>query len=880
MAEFGTPLLGSKLVVPPLRLPLVPRPRLLERLQESLNYSFVLISASAGSGKTTLLTDWARHGDPRIATAWLSLNEADNDPVRFWDYVVAALRTLQPAFGESSSAMLHSGQSFPAESLLTVLINELALLSSPFVLVLDDYHLIMAKPIHDGITYLIEHMLAQMHLVMATRVDPPLPLPHFRGRGVMLEIGTDDLRFGRDEAIALLKAMKTAGLSDKDAANLESHTQGWAVGLKMAALAMQRHSDVAAFIANFTGSQRYIMDYLMEEVVLRQPGELQDFLLRTSVLERLSVPLCDAVTGRRDSGDMLLRLEDGNLFTAPLDESRQWYRYDHLFLDLLRHRLEVTFGAGHVAELHRRASQWYEEQGFPDEAIHHALEAQDWETATRLVRRHVTRKIRSGEFATVLSWLQVVPEEVMQRDQGLFRVHGRALAFAGQFDAAERIAGHLELAAKDDGVARGYVAQLRSLIASGRGEPERALEFGKEALALLPADAFDLRSAVSYTLGGIHFMKGRLREAEPLLTEAYEAAQKVGYAVIAPNALGMLASIESAVTGRLRRPLERLQQAIALAGPIPSTAVSHQGVGWLLYELNDLEAAIAHIERAIELSQLSIQPVEGFVARQHALLAHCRLAQGDQAEATREIERAQAIAQDTGRPSARADHAGYHIALALREDDLATALEWGNRLAEDAAARPFYHNHLPARLLIAQGERAAAAEGLQVLYEQSVSRGLQSQVIKVRVCQALAADTTESALRFLADVQAITEPEGYIRTFVDEGRLLAPLLRQAIARGISRDYAARLLSIIEAEDRQRRIRSGQIPAPSATKGLLSVREMEVLRLVAEGLSNQQIADRLTIGLNTAKTHVYRAFGKLDTGDRVQALKRARELKLI
>ena len=874
MAEPGTPLLGTKLVVPPLRLPLVPRPRLVERLHEVLNYNLVLTSASAGFGKTTLLSDWARQRDPRIPVAWLSLEEADNDPVRFWDYVVGALKTLQPAFGESTSAMLHSGQplqagTFPAESLLTVLINELAILSSPFVLVLDDYHLITAKSIHDGITYLVEHMPSQMHMVIATRADPPLPLAHFRGKGMMLEIRNDDLRFSKDEAAALFKAIKIPELSDEDAGKLERHTQGWVVGLKMAAISLQRQPDVAGFIASFTGSQRYIMDYLVEEVLERQSGELRNFLLKTSVLERLSAPLCDVLTGRADSHDRLQELERANLFIAPLNESREWYRYDHLFLDLLRHQLEIRFGAGHVAELHRRASQWYEEHGFPDEAIDHALEAKDWETAARLILSQLTEKERGGEWATMMRWLQQLPEEARNRYPRLLGSYGVMLIITGKLEDAAAITDRFEQAAKDKGWSRGYATELRSMIAHSRGDVGRAIELGEEALNLLPEDDPTTRSMMTLQLGSWHWGRGHLREAEPLLMAAYETGRKAGNRYVTTSSLAFLAS-EAHAKGELRRAFERFQQVVELAGPTPGAASSLQVLGAISYEWNDLDAASRQTQRAIELGRLTGQSM--FVARQYYMLAQVSLARGDAAGAAEAFEHSCQLAHGTSQPQFRAEHASCHIGLALLQEDLATASEWGHKLADDAGALPFYYGHIPPRLLIAQGEKAMAAERLQVLYEEAV-KGIGKPLVAVRLYQALAADTTESALRFLADVFAFTEPEGYIRTFVDEGRLLAPLLHLAISRKISAQYAAKLLAIIEAE-KQRKL------ATIKRTNLLSERELEVLKLLAAGLSSRQIAEKLTVSLNTTNTHIRHIFEKLDSKSRVQAIARARELKLI
>ena len=868
--------LTTKLSIPRSKPDVVSRPRLLEKLRAVVDHRLVLVSAPAGFGKTTLLSEWVSHGISHCNVAWLSLEEADNDPARFWSYLLASLKTVHPSVGEMSLNLLRSPQRVSPESVLTPLINELSAVSGDVVLVLDDYHLIQSKAIHAGVAFFLEHMPAQMHMVIATRADPPLSLAQLRGKGMMLEIRTDDLRFTRDEAAALFGAVKAPRLSAEDVGRLDDRTEGWVVGLKMAGLALQQRSDVGGFIATFAGSQRYIMDYLMEQVLERQSNEVRDFLVETSVLERLTAPLCDAVTGRTDGRDMLLKLEHGNLFIAPLDESRQWYRYEHLFLDLLRHELEVRLGAGHIAELHRRASRWYEKD-YPDDAIHHALEAGDWVETTRLVRERWTRKIQNGEFATVLGWLQKVPEEVRNGDVDLCGMYGILLVTAGQLDAAEKVADGLDQRASDNKVLRGQVSSLRTRIALGRGEVKRAIELGTEALALLPQET-PARSFLCYILGYVHWQRGQFKEAEPLLTEACESGRRSGNRVAAAGSLALLAGAECSTTGRLRRPFELYRQVVELAGATSAGASAHQGLGWTLYEWNDLEAAGREIERAIELVRL--MGGAEFLARQHALLAHCRLAQGKESEASKEMEQAQVIAQNSGSPHDRAEHAAYHIRMALRRNDLASATEWGRRLAEDAGALPFYHVHVPLRLLIAQGEKAAAAQRLQVLYEESFRRGLRQEMIYVRVCQVLAADTTESALGFLADALTVTEPEGYVRTFVDEGRLLAPLLRQAVLRGISRDYAGKLLTIIEAEERQRLAAGREQDYSLSARGLLSQRELEVLRLLAEGLSNKEVASRLIISRDTAKNHVHAILEKLDVRNRTQAVAKARDLKLL
>ena len=345
-------LLTTKLNIPLARPQLVRRPRLMERLLEGLNNNLILVSAPAGFGKTTLVSEWVHSSRPPVPTAWLSLEEGENDPVRFWDYFIAALQTLQPSTGEIALDLLHSPQPSSIESVLTALINDLKGIQKDFVVVLDDYHLILAEPVQSGIIFLLDHLPLKMHLIISTRVDPPLPLAHFRGKGTLLEIRADDLRFSQEEATSLLAVMNTPILSAESINTLNTKAEGWVVGLKMAALAMRREKDILAFIAGFTDSQRYIMDYLVDEVLQRQPDEVRDFLLKTSMLERLSAPLCDYVTGHGGGREMLVRLEQANLFVVALDQSREWYRYHHLFAELLRHQFEVMSGAEEVMALH------------------------------------------------------------------------------------------------------------------------------------------------------------------------------------------------------------------------------------------------------------------------------------------------------------------------------------------------------------------------------------------------------------------------------------------------------------------------------------------------------------------------------------------------
>jgi LuxR family maltose regulon positive regulatory protein len=853
---------------------LVKRRRLIVRLKEGLKYNLILISAPAGFGKTTLLSEWARQSQPSIHTAWVSLDEADNDPVRFWDYFIASLQTLQPDAGVKSLALLHSTQAFsgripPIESVLTLLINDLAATPGNVIIVLDDYQLIDSQQIHGGITYLLEHMPLQIHLVIATRADPPLTLARFRGRGAMFEMGADDLRFSLGETASLLKEMNAPELSSENIKALNDRAEGWVVGLKMAALSMSGQKDIPGFIAAFTGSQRYVMDYLMEEVLQKLTLEIRDFLLKTSVLERLSGHLCDAVTGRKGSQDVLLNLERSHLFIVPLDETRQWYRYEHLFADLLRHQAQKMYRMKDIIELHRRASRWYEGNHFTNDVITHALAARDWGRVAGIIENIGRDRANRGEWVTMLNWLRLLPEDVLQAHLQLYIWYCLALAITGQLDTAESKLRKIEMVARGGAIIQGEIAAAQSFVYQVLGDIPRTIEMGKKALSLLPGDESESRCMVCYTLGYMYWKRGLFTEARPLLTEAHRVGRQLGNLGVAANSLIFLAEMDR-YGGKLRRAAEQLQQAIELAGTSPAAAPSHESWGAVLGEWNQLEAAVYHMQKAIELGQLSCTPE--FVARSIILLAYLRLAQGNEAEAMKALEKSCSIAHNLGSPSARADHAAFHIMIALMQNDLVTASEWGSQLALNADALPFYINLIPARLLIAQGKKIAAAEKLRSLYDETLRGGLQSYTIRIRLYQTMAADHEESALDFLMDALVMAEPEGYIRTFVDEGKLVGPLLKKVILKGICHEYAARLLDIIQKEQ--------QGDTATRKDAILSRRELEVLRFLAEGLTSQQICQRLIVSPNTAKTHIRHILEKLNSRGRLQAVARARELKLI
>jgi LuxR family transcriptional regulator, maltose regulon positive regulatory protein len=568
---MDTPLLATKLFVPQPRPGLVARPRLIERLNDALSSGLMLVSASAGFGKTTTVVQWVLQIKKDIPVAWVSLDDGDSDPVRFWDYFFAAFKIFKPVAGEAASTILHSGQSYTIEGVLTSLINDIADISKDFVVVLDDYHLIKSDAIHTALAFLLDHMPPRMHLVITTRADPPLPLPHFRGRGTLVEMGSDDLRFTDEEAARLLREILGTPLSAELIAALNTHTEGWVVGLKMAALSMRGEKDIQSFIVGFTGSHRYVMDYLVEEVLKRQTEEVRDFLLQTSVLERMTAPLCDFLTGGNRGREMLMELDRANLFLVPLDSSRQWYRYHHLFAELLRHQLEMHYGTEMVTRPHQRASEWYEENKLPDDAIYHALAARDWNRGMKLIGAESESRLKRGEWNTLLTWFQAIPDEILRSRPRLYSQYGNVLVTAGQFEAAEGALSYLENTAQQDASLLGEVALFRAILAKERDDVPYQIEQLQKALSLLTPDEAAYRARASYLLGLIEYNAGQLEEAQSLLTDAYRMAREAAdYWVWARSAshLGMTLWLR----GKLESASGMAKQAAEAAGRSPVAA--------------------------------------------------------------------------------------------------------------------------------------------------------------------------------------------------------------------------------------------------------------------------------------------------------------------
>jgi LuxR family transcriptional regulator, maltose regulon positive regulatory protein len=876
-------LLATKLLIPVRRPNFVPRPQLIDRLDRGLRagHKLTVVCASAGYGKTTLATEWLHN--VTCPVAWLSLDEQDNDPARFLAYLIAALRQIDAGLGLTTEALLQTSPPPPPEVVLTSLINDLAAMSSPFILALDDYHVIHTPAIHQQHAFLLEHQPPHLHQVIVTREDPPLPISRLRARGQVEEIRQDDLRFTLAEAAEFLHRVMGLDLAADEIAALESRTEGWAAGLQLAALSLQERGEVRGdarrFVQAFAGSNRYVLDYLFDEVLQQQSADVQEFLLQTSILDRLCAPLCEAVTGRSDSQQLLHTFEQANLFIVPLDQDRTWYRYHHLFSDLLRHRLRTVKTQSEIL-LHRRASEWHEAAGNLPEAIQHALSAADWERAATLIARVSREMVGHGEIVTLLQWCHALPDEALRVNPVLCLDYSWSLILAGQHAAAEAYLQHVEQVAQDDVVLLGETLSAQAQIARTKGDYARTIELAQRALSLLPQTEPQPRSLAALTLGLAHSDCGNMREAEQAFMEADRAAQQAGGDSVRLMALAFLSSIQAA-RGHLHRAAEMARQALQLGRGLPALASVHSMLGALSYEWNDLEAAVEHLRQAIELGRQGGH-LEVILTAYHGL-AWMKQAQGDAAAANAALQTADDLVREANAPPiARASNASVHVTIALAQGDVAAAAHWAAQITTDAAdASGLLRGFAQARLLLAQNEKAAAAELLDKLHAAVAQIGRQSAVIEARMLQALAAPTITDALAFLTEALALTQAEGYVRTFVDEGEPMAVLLRQAAAKGISPDYVARLLSAFEPTAEERPLS----PAPpiggaASLVEPLSERELEVLRLMAAGLSNHEIADKLIIGTGTVKSHVHSILGKLDARDRTQAVLKAQELKLV
>jgi len=920
------PILATKLYVPPPRPGIVTRHRLINRLNEGFakGCKLRLVSASAGFGKTTLVSEWIA-GCGR-STGWLSLDEGDNDPVRFISYLIAALQTIKQGIGESLLPALQSQQQPSTEAILTILLNEIATISDSFFLVLDDYHTIDAKVIEEAITFLVEHQPPQMHMVIATREDPSLPLARLRARGQLIELRTADLRFTPAEAAEFLNQMMGLHLPAKDIAALESRTEGWIAGLQLAALSMQGREDIASFIRAFTGSHRFVLDYLAEEVLQRQPESIRNFLLQTAILERFCTSLCNTVTERNDGKEMLNALEDGNLFLVALDDQRQWYRYHHLFAEVLQSYLRQE-QPDQVSKLHRRAGIWFEQNNLITDAIPHALAAKDFERAANLIERVWLAMDLNYQHVTWLGWAMALPDDLVRAHPVICVGYAWALLGTGELEAseahlrdAERWLEPADLQAEASSSEtfpernpRMIVvdeAEFRSLPASiAAARAYRALALGdipgtkmyaRQTLALITEDTSPHHTQGTALLGLAEYASGDLQAAEQELLKFQALMWQVNDLASAIGITFALANIKLA-HGRLREAVSAYQQSLQLAanrGAPFFIGVSdlYRGLSELLCEQNDLEAAAQHLVTAQQMGEKGA--TTGWPQRLCVAKARLKESQGDLAQALTFLEEAEH--EYVRNPLPDPPVAALKAQIWVRQGRLTEAFSWAHaqNLSPDdelSYMREFEHLTL-VRALIARfqidrmdDDLHAALGLLERLLQAAETGGRNGSVIKILILQSLAyqaQDGQSCALASLERAMKLAEPEGFIRIFVDEGeamRLLILDFRLKVDKSAHNEvrslfsYADKLLAAFPqpAALPQAKIknRTTEIVEP------LSERELEVLKLLRSELSGPEIAEHLIVSLNTLRTHTKSIFNKLGVNNRRAAVRRAEELEM-
>lgn len=892
----------------------------MERLQASINQKLTLISAPAGFGKTTLVGEWSNQSKSPVA--WVSLDSGDNDPARFWSYLIGALQTLQSNLGKGALAMLQSPEPAPIVVILTNLINDIAAFPGSFSLVLDDYQAIRARSIHESLFFFIEHMPAQMHIVILSRSDPSLPLARLRARNQLHEIHSDALRFDLEEAREFLNRVMDLELTTDDVAALETRTEGWIAGLQLAALSMQGREDVTDFIHTFSGNQYYIFSYLVEEVFAQRPKGTLDFLLRTSILDRLCATLCDSILEKQNSLASLQALERANLFLLPLDDQHQWFRYHQLFADILRARLQKT-QPGLIPELHRRAAEWFESSNLMEEAIKHALAAQDFPLAARIVEKIAGPTIVSGQIRTALGWLESLPKELLNNSPNLCVIHAAALMFTNQLEAAEA---RLQVGERymqslqgeetsQQRAIRGKLEIMRANLARLYGDLERCIDHANRALDLLPESEKYWRASPLVHSASAYLLDGDVGpDREEQAIAAYMAARDSGNLFTHLRSITNLARL-TAIQGRLHQAAltyrEVLEESPGGLQRLIGSASYHFGFsyyfgqGSLLYEWNDLKAAEEHLLHGVDLVRETLTADADVITLGYSCLARLRQARGDE-------EGARAVLEDFSRmmqgqrllPGLVRGRNAEEARIRLMQGDLGAASFWAERsgLSVKDETLPYPHEAeylLLARIILARNQQNPDSSSLQdvlVLLDRLLQAaetgrrmGSMIEILSLRALALYALGNSGEGREAISRALHLAATEGFLRIFLDQGEVMHRLLLEISARlepPQPREYPLDEITKVLAAFSGEKSAHGQTlktEAPTQcpqSAELFTRRELEVLQLIAEGASNQEIAARLVIAGPTVKRHISNIFDKLGVGSRTQAIAQARKRGLL
>jgi LuxR family maltose regulon positive regulatory protein len=896
-------ILKTKINLPALRHHLVSRKKMLDVISSGLRdaHKLTLISAPAGFGKTTLVSEWIDSG--KIPAAWISLEEGDSDPSRFLTYLIVALQTLITGVGDGVLAALQSSQPISAKDLLTTLLNELSSTEDDFILVLDDYHTIDSKAVDELLTFFVENIPPQMHLIITTREDPPLPLARLRARNQLTEIRAADLRFSEGEAAEFLNQVMGLSLSAENIAVLERRTEGWVAGLQLAALSMQGKADINEFIRSFSGANQFVLDYLLEEVLQKQTESMQEFLLRTSILNRLSGSLCNAVDENSSAQETLETLEHDNLFVIPLDDERKWYRYHHLFRDLLRQRLSQKYGRDEIANMHIRASEWFEREGEIGEAFQHAMSAADVERAARLLENSWLGMDETFQTGTWLGWTNQLPLSVRRVRPVLLTQMGWAHMDAGNAETSESCLKDAEISLQNPleelvvvereqfRTLPARIAIARAFNASVQGRFADTIRYAETALDLIPDDQPFMQAQAASILSTSNWANGDLETAYKYMSGFVTASLSEGNIMFAiASSFGK--AVILVTQGRLRDAMPVYYSALELAETHHAedfTAQHHLGLGLLHHEMGEDERAAPHLQKAFALGDHT-NTVDWAYNKRRAQ-AYLKESEGDLDATLHLWDEAARVYVRTPIPDLRPVDA-MKARIYIKQNRLDKAQAWASRSGLSLYDAPdFLHEF--ERLTLAKIVLADSPNEQQIVdvlklldaqlkLAQKQNR-LRSQ-IEILTLQTLALHTkgeAAQAMSVLEQALQLAEPEGYLRIFINEGETVRSLidnLRLTIGRAGHPllGYIAGFSQPTKSQEQKSKIHNRQ----SEMIDPLSERELEVLRLIAQGLSNQEITQKLVVALSTVKGHNLRIFAKLQAKSRTEAVARARELGLL